>query len=583
VTYTVQSSAVSGTISFSDDTTTRTVVLIGRAGTDGDLVAAGPYFLTVPKNGQGCENLRLINTGADADTISELVWSHGPAPMFSYDTTVTLPHVLAAHDTLYWSFCFHAPNDTLVHLDTITIHYRDAASSSRSLTRVVYAKAVDTTHPDAALTAVGPYWNSTTPCGTTNCQNMRVVNPGSDVDTLVSIAWTHDPAGLFSYDTTIGLPRALSPHDTLNWIVCFHAPSDTLVHVDTLVVRYRDAYNQDRSVRRIVSARATDTSLHECYTLYVRTIPITEVGDTAQFRLYIANRLDSAIELTALNVSGTASAAFRVDSSSFPRTIAGHQYDSLWLTFVPQSTSTSSFPASLTANFTTGDTTHCRTATLTITGHSAQAARDTEVVSLGDTSTRHIALVSDSASLYYSHRVDIVNNIGVRIRIDTVFLTGSSHMYIIQNIRTPFPDTLANGAKHSVIVRFYGDSSHTIYHDTLTVIMENALLPFYIYLDGYSAGALAGVNAVTVTSPAALRVYPNPSSDRFTVEPQGIINPTYQLFDPLGREITAHEGGSTWTWMAEGVASGHYFVRVTGVNILGEVVTVSRAIEVVRH
>ena len=57
---------------------------------------------------------------------------------------------LGAHDTIGFTFCYHAPDNTETYTDTITLTYNDA-SGSRQNTRIVAAAATDTTPPDGAL------------------------------------------------------------------------------------------------------------------------------------------------------------------------------------------------------------------------------------------------------------------------------------------------------------------------------------------------------------------------------------------------------------------------------------------------
>ncbi len=550
---------------------------------DGIITATGPYWSNVPKNGTSCEPLRMINSGADVDTIVSATWSHSTGGMFVWDSSLTFPHVMHSHDTINWSFCFHAPNDTSIHMDTLTVRYNDAYSHTRYFTRFVYGRAIDTTTPDVALIAIGPYWTATIPEGSTNCTYARVINNGADVDTIVGWAWSHDPHGVFTYDSTFSTPVILHSHDTMYVGFCFHAPYDTLRHWDTLLVHYHDAYSQTREFTRIVSAQATDTTIVNCYSLYPQSVPFTEVGDTSRFRVYIHNLLGSSASLTALHFSGSSDASYRVDSSTFPRTIAAHAYDSVWLQFIPRSQSSNSYPATLTGIFSTSDTSHCRTAYASVTGTAAQATRDTASVSMTDTSTKHIALVSDTSVNYYAHRIDLVNNIGIRIRIDTVYLTNTNHIYIAQQIRSHFPDTLVDGAKHSVILHFYGDTSHTVYHDTLVVTMENALAAMYFYVDGYSRPAKSDVLTITRSTATDLRIFPNPSSGMTNILPVGLTPVSYEILDVLGNVVAEHSGSLLWQWTpAVDGADGTYFVRVTGRNSEGNAVVICRRV-VVKH
>ena len=364
IVYHVQSSAVTGSLSISDDTITRTVVLIGRTAPpapDGELSALGPYFpSTVPEEADTCTgnsfhpnlpgsySLRLINSGSDIDTIVSAGWTHDPVGIFTWDSA-SLPLTIPAHDTVYWTFCFHAPNNTTSYLDTFVVHYHDSASQSRSISRIVMAHATDTTPPDGELRAVGPYFPETTPEGGDTCMSegsiwpLVLINGGSDLDTVVSMNWTHDPGSMFTLDTAgTTYPFTIASGDTMYWTACYHAASDTLQYWDTLVIHYHDAYSHDRYVTRIVYGKAVDTSIHTCYGTYAAAASLTNDGDTSRIHLYIHNYLDSSSALTGIHISGTDDGAFRVDSSSFPTTIAANAYDSVWILFIPNRTSGSS-------------------------------------------------------------------------------------------------------------------------------------------------------------------------------------------------------------------------------------------------
>ena len=44
---------------------------------------------------------------------------------------------------------------------------------------------------------------------------MRVINSGTDVDTIVSATWSHNPDGIFTWDS-VSLPTTIGSHDTDN-------------------------------------------------------------------------------------------------------------------------------------------------------------------------------------------------------------------------------------------------------------------------------------------------------------------------------------------------------------------------------
>lgn len=524
---------------------------------DADLSVSGPYFTGITQmDSTTCSTMRIVNAGADRDTITSLVWSHNPNGIFTYDTTITLPRTLGSHDTLLWSFCFHAPHDTNYHIDTLTVYYKDAMSSSRSISRVVYGRAAAPS-PDAEISGYGPYF-PTTKEGSSNCTHLRLINNGSDVDTIVSVGWAHNPNGIFTYDTAVTVPHILHSHDTLLWNFCFHAPNDTNYHVDTFVVNYRDGYSQTRSISRVVAARAVDSSSIDCYYLYAPTVKRTEVGDTSYIHVFIANRLDSTVTLTAIHISGSGDAAYRVDSSTFPHTIAGQHYDSVWVAFIPYAGATS-FPATLTGTFTVDDTMHCKTATASLNGTAAYFAHDTSSINFNDTGTATVNMSGDSGHLV--HRIEFVNNSSVSLLVHSITLSNTNHFYLAQ-ILPGTPDTVLPGAKISALIYFYGDSSGTTYNDTIVVTIEHALTSFYVYVSGHSVDVQqqSGV-ASAMLNAGKLRIYPNPSQGLTTISIDGSAQARFDVLDLLGHAVAHFDGAPMWQWNADALAAGTYYVR----------------------
>ncbi|MDP4198179.1 MAG: T9SS type A sorting domain-containing protein [Bacteroidota bacterium] len=543
---------------------------------DGEISGYGPYFSSTQMDSTSCTTLRLINTGADRDTIVSAGWAHNPNGVFIWDTSnVTLPRTLNSHDTLLWNFCFHAPSDTSYRIDTFIVYYHDSASQTRSITRVVYGRAASPA-PDGYISGVGPYF-PTTKEGSTGCTTMRMINTGNDMDTIVSAGWTHNSNGIFAWDTSnISLPTTLTSHDTLLWNFCFNAPNDTNVYRDTFVVYYHDAYSQTRYFSRVVTAHAVDSSLQDCYYIYPQTSRITEVGDTSYIHVYISNRLDSSVNLTALHIGGSGDAAYRVDSSTFPHTIAGHHYDSLWIAFIPTAGTSNYFPATITGLFTSNDTTHCKAATASLAGHSALYANDTQTVNFNDTGTATVNLSGDSG--WYSHRIEFVNNASVSLLVHSIVLTNTSHFYIAQTLPAT-PDTVTPGKKISVIVHFYGDSSGTTFRDTIVVDIDHALTSFYVYVKGQSPVIRTSGVATSTSAWAELRIYPNPTRGTTSLDLAGVSTATYEVLDMLGTVIATYHGAGPWQWNPENVADGTYYVRADGRDATGhEFITTRRII-----
>lgn len=546
---------------------------------DGELNSYGPYFSSTQMDSTSCTTMRLINTGADRDTIVSAGWAHDPNGIFTWDTSnVTLPHVFNSHDTLFWNFCFHAPHDTLYQIDTFVVNYRDAYSHTRSISRVVYARAASPA-PDGYLSMIGPYWTAPVKEGSTSCTSTRLINTGNDLDTIVSAGWTHDPQGVFTLDSNISFPMTLGSHDTAFWTFCFHAPNDTNYRIDTFRVYYHDAYSQTRYVSRVVMAKAVDSSLIDCYYIYPGTSHITEVGDTSYIHVFIANRLDSTVTLTALHISGSGDAAYRVDSSTFPHTIAGHHYDSIWIAFIPYAGTSNSFPATITGYFTSNDTAHCKTAVASFTAYSAAYANDTQQVYFNDTGTATVDLSGSSG--WHSFRVEFVNNSSTNLLVHAIRLTSTSHFYIAQSIPGT-PDTVAPDKKISVIIHFYGDSSGTVYYDTLVADIDHALTSFYVYVRGHSPVIQSSGVAVSTSNQAELRIYPNPAHGMATLELEGTSTATYQVLDVLGNVIAQHSGVGPWQWNPENIVGGTYYVRAEGHDASGREFITTRRIVLVR-
>ena len=606
IVYHVASGTVSGQLSISDDTTTHTVVLIGHGNPpppDGEMYAVGPYFpQNTPEgadtctgdalhpNFPGCYSLRLINTGSDADTLVSAGWLHDPSAIFSWDS-VSLPLTVPAHDTVYWPFCFNAPMNTNQYTDTFVVHYHDSASQTRYISRIVSAKAIDTTPPDGAVLGYGPYFPSNTPEGADTCTHLRLINSGGDLDTIVSAGWTHDPGTYFSWDTSaISFPFTLASHDTTFWDCCFHAPSDTELHLDTLIVRYHDVYSQDRYIVRIVYGKAVDTTIKTCYGMYAAASAVTNYGDTSYIHLYLHNLLDSSATLTALSILGSDDGAFRVDSSGFPITIAANTYDSVWLKFIPNRTSGSAeYNASATASFSTNDTAHCHEATVSLVGYMPQTCSDTESVSLDTTGTHDVSLSGDSGH-YYAHRIDFTNNSSSTVIVSAVSWTHSSSHFLVSQIVPALPDTLAPSAGMAVIIHFYGDSSGTIYLDTLALTVQAGIAErggrftpqsgnagtLYINFKGISNTA-SSVAAASVPNAPNLLLYPNPSTGLVNMELNGAMNATFEVIDVLGNVIAAHSGSGVWQWNASALglpSDGTYFIRASN----GKEVTTKRLV-----
>jgi hypothetical protein len=215
----------------------------------------------------------------------------------------------------------------------------------------------------------------------------------------------------------------------------------------------------------------------------------------------------------------------------------------------------------VTAEFTSNDTAHCKTALASFSRISAGYASDTQNVNFNDTGVSTVDLSGDSG--FYSHRIDFVNNSSTALVVQNIVLTNTSHFYIAQLVPGK-PDTLQPGQKMGVIVHFYGDSSGTVYDDTLVATIDHALMAFYVYIKGHSP--VIENSGVTETAPQAARtlhIYPNPSQGVAEILLDGAQPTTFEVLDVLGNVVAHHEGSDAWEWNAIGLPDGVYYIRAT--------------------
>ena len=176
-----------------------------------------------------------------------------------------------------------------------------------------------------------------------------------------------------------------------------------------------------------------------------------------------------------------------------------------------------------------------------------------------------------------------MNSSGSTLIVTGIHWLDSSSHFLVSQIVPGLPDTLAPGAELAVIVHFYGDSTGTIYHDTLaftvaggyadpfgkvtTQALQNGM--FYVNVTGYSASAPAAVAHSALPHAPDLRVYPNPSSGAVNMELEGAANATFEITDVLGNVIARHTGSNDWQWDANsagGPKDGTYFIRASNGN-----------------
>src|SRR5207248_1988982 len=148
--------------------------------------------------------------------------------------------------------------------------------------------------------------------------------------------------------------------------------------------------------------------------------------------------------------------------------------------------------------------------------NAADSASDTQSVLFNDTGTVNLALTGDSAH-YRVHRIDFVNNSSISLVISDVALTSSNSHFTISQRLPGVPDTIKPGEKFSVIIHFFGDTSGTIYLDTIVLTIDHALTSFYVRLNGLSFGSKSAVPQNSGITPFDIQSYPNPSSGLTTI------------------------------------------------------------------
>src|ERR1019366_234981 len=140
-------------------------------------------------------------------------------------------------DTVYTRSYFYLrvaykPQSTAVH--------GMLAISDDSVTRYVVLIGNAYVAEDAYLSGYGPYFPTHVLEGHDTCTTMRLINAGTDHDTIISAGWTHNPNGIFTWDS-VSLPLTMPSHDTVFWTLCFNAPYNTTLYTDTFVVYYHDS------------------------------------------------------------------------------------------------------------------------------------------------------------------------------------------------------------------------------------------------------------------------------------------------------------------------------------------------------
>ncbi len=150
-----------------------------------------------------------------------------------------------------------------------------------------------------------------------------------------------------------------------------------------------------------------------------------------------------------------------------------------------------------------------------------EVTSDTETVFFNDTGIVNVTLNSDSGH-FRTHQIDLVNNSSIPLAITNAILTSSNTHFSITQVQPIPPDTVYPAALSSVTVEFFGDTTGTIYRDTIILTLDQGVthrnnnIPlsestFLINLTGYSFSPPASVSQMPEDF-SSLSSFPNPFS-----------------------------------------------------------------------
>jgi hypothetical protein len=175
-----------------------------------------------------------------------------------------------------------------------------------------------------------------------------------------------------------------------------------------------------------------------------------------------------------------------------------------------------------------------------------------------------VTLSDDTVGLV-AHRIDCVNTSNDTLVVDSAALTNLNAQFAIAQFIPGIPDTVYPNDTFSMIVVFGGDDTGGIYRDTIILSVGDPT-SFYIYLTGKSFSTHSGVLQNSPIASAVLRNYPNPFSQRSTIEfsssEKGYAEVT--VMNLLGSEVAniysgeLSAGDHFFTWDASGMAPGMY-------------------------
>ncbi|MDP4219140.1 MAG: regulator [Bacteroidota bacterium] len=211
--------------------------------------------------------------------------------------------------------------------------------------------------------------------------------------------------------------------------------------------------------------------------------------------------------------------------------------------------------------------------------NNVESASDTQAVLFNGMGTMNVTLSGDSARNRI-HRIDFVNNSSVTLVITDVALTSSNDHFSISQLLPDVPDTLKPGEMFSMIVSFLGDTSGTVYQDTIVLMIDHAVTSSYIYLNGKSfATGQSGVSIKSESVSNNIRISTNPFSNFTTIHYRSSISGHVQVYmmNLLGSEV-AHifsgeldAGEHTFPWNASSMPAGMYIAIVKTGREVGEI------------
>jgi len=200
----------------------------------------------------------------------------------------------------------------------------------------------------------------------------------------------------------------------------------------------------------------------------------------------------------------------------------------------------------------------------------AEAAGDTQIVTFNGAGPTNLTLFGDSAR-YSAHRINFKNNTNASIVIKSAELTRANNQFSISQTLHSLPYTLSPGETFSIIVHFSGNTSGTLYFDTVYVTTNQPLTSVSVSLKGVSfSSSASGVPQNSQISPQKIQSYPNPLTQStkisFTSAESGAAEVT--IVNLLGSEVARLFSGEiaagehSFEWDASGAASGTYWCEV---------------------